>query len=69
VKIRLDRVGHFIKYLQEEEVRERDMYSLGMPESEMFTSKCLATFEIERERVLTSAKRQHHLRGSRRETL
>ncbi|ADU36672.1 hypothetical protein [Variovorax paradoxus] len=58
VKVRLERVEEFIKYLEEEEKRERDLYSLGMPVEEMFTSKIRATFDGEKNRVLRSAKRQ-----------
>ena len=58
VKIRLERVDHFIKYLHAEELRERELYSLGMPEAEMFTHKSLSAFESERTRVLSSAEKQ-----------
>jgi hypothetical protein len=58
VKIRLDRVSRFISYLKQEEMREREFYTLGMPETEMFTHKAGAAFEVERSRVLSSAKRQ-----------
>ena len=37
VQTRLQRVEHFIDYLHEEERRERELYSLGMPEEEVFT--------------------------------
>lgn len=60
VEIRIDRVQQFIDYLAKEEQRERDIYSLGMPESEMFTYKCRATFEAEQVRVLASARKQGH---------
>jgi len=58
VKTRLERVERFIAYLHEEECRERELYSLGMPKDEMFTAKCQAAFESEKTRVLTSAKKQ-----------
>jgi hypothetical protein len=58
VKVRLDRVEHFIHYLQEEEQRERELYSLGIPDDNMFTYKSLAAFEAEKGRVLASAQRQ-----------
>ena len=66
VKTRLERVEHFVKYLSEEEAREREAYSLGMPVQDMFTTKCRETFEEERERVLQSALRQGTGRRSRR---
>lgn len=58
VEIRLDRVDKFIEYLNQEELRERDLYSLGMPVSEMFTSETRKRFDEERQRALESAKRQ-----------
>jgi hypothetical protein len=58
VKVRLDRVEYFIVYLQEEEQRERELYSLGIPDDNMFTYKSLAAFEAEKGRVLASAQRQ-----------
>jgi hypothetical protein len=63
VRVRLDRVEKFINYLREEEMREREVYSLNMPEEDMFTSKCIRTFEAERKRVLASAKRQAQVHG------
>jgi len=66
VKIRLERVDEFIKYIVEEEARERELYSLGMPEDDMFSTKVLANFEKERNRVLKSAKRQKVVSGTRR---
>ena len=62
IKVRLERVNEFIKYLQAEEIREKDLYSLGMPESEMFTFKAMFNFETERLRVLKSAKNQNKVR-------
>lgn len=58
VRIRLDRMDKFISYLQEEELRERDIYSLGMPVEEMFTSKARAGFDLEKGRVVKSLERQ-----------
>lgn len=58
VQVRLERVEEFIKYLKVEEEREKDFYSLGMPEEEMFTFKALGNFVPERERVLRSAAKQ-----------
>jgi predicted ATPase len=58
VETRLDRVERFIKYLHQEELRERELYSLGMPEEEMFTFKSLKAFESESKRVISSARKQ-----------
>jgi hypothetical protein len=65
VEIRLERVGRFNAYLRNEESREREMYSLGMPEAEMFTSRLLATFEVEKGRIMRSAEQQVHRKRSR----
>jgi hypothetical protein len=43
-------------------MRERELYSLGMPELEMFTFKSKQAFEIEKQRVLASATRQQRAR-------
>jgi hypothetical protein len=64
VEIRLERVGRFNDYLRSEEEREREMYSLGMPQAEMFTTRLLATFEAEKERIKRSAAK--NLRGRQR---
>jgi hypothetical protein len=61
----LDRVEYFIVYLQEEEQRERELYCLAIPDDNMFTYKSLAAFEVEKERVLASAKRQVETRSGR----
>lgn len=58
IKVRLERVEYFINYLHEEEVREKELYSLDMPLSELFTSKAIAEFEREKTRVLKSARAQ-----------
>lgn len=58
VQVRLDRVEEFVNYLRAEEDREKDFYSLGMPEDEMFTFKAMENFIPERERVLKSAAKQ-----------
>nr|WP_288355716.1 hypothetical protein [uncultured Pseudomonas sp.] len=58
VQVRLERVDEFIKYLKAEEEREKEFYSLGMPEEEMFTFKASDNFAPERERVLKSAAKQ-----------
>ncbi|MBE8567779.1 hypothetical protein AB6E39_25745 [Vibrio splendidus] len=58
VKTRLDRADNFIAYLKNEELREKDLYSLDMPEHEMFSSKVSQEFDIEKSRVLRSAKKQ-----------
>ncbi|PQV89211.1 hypothetical protein, partial [Cronobacter sakazakii] len=52
VKVRLERVENFIDYIKKEEDQERDLYSLGMPEDEMFSFKAESSFNIEKERVL-----------------
>jgi hypothetical protein len=65
VETRLERVERFDTYLRNEESRERDMYSLGMPEVEMFTTRLLATFEVEKERIKRSAKQQIRRKNSR----
>lgn len=58
VRVRLDRVDKFIAYLEYEEAQERDLYSLGMPTDEMFTYSARQSFDVERRRVLRSARRQ-----------
>ena len=60
IKVRLERVEYFLDYLSEEETREKELYSLEMPESEMFTYKAKAGFSKEKTRVMRSAKRQNH---------
>jgi hypothetical protein len=58
VRVRLDRAEHFIRYLCDQERREREEYSLGVPDEELFTHKAVTTFEQEKTRVLASAARQ-----------
>lgn len=58
VQVRLERVEEFINYLKVEEEREKEFYSLGMPEEEMFTFKANENFIPERARVLKSAAKQ-----------
>lgn len=65
VKVRLERAEHFIEYLCEEECREKELYSLEMPESEMFTHKIKDNFKNEKVRVMRSAKRQQSKKDSR----
>ncbi|WP_421173963.1 hypothetical protein [Aeromonas enteropelogenes] len=66
VKIRLDRAHEFIKYLQEEEAREKECYVLDMPEKDMFTFKIYACYITEKERVLRSAsKNKKTTRGTK----
>jgi energy-coupling factor transporter ATP-binding protein EcfA2 len=65
VRVRLDRVEKFITYLGEEEMRERDAYSLNMPHEEMFTYKASSAFQQERKRVLASAAKQKSNKVSR----
>jgi hypothetical protein len=43
--------------LKIEEQRERDAYSLGMPEGEMFTYKPMLSFESEKTNILASARK------------
>jgi hypothetical protein len=59
VRIRLERVERFVEYLQAEEERERETFSLGMPENEMFTFKLASLFAREKEKIMASAKRQN----------
>jgi len=65
VTTRLDRVEKFIDYLAQEEMREREMYSLGMKEDEMFTSLIRKSFDVEKKTVLRSAKRNSGQRQSK----
>jgi GTPase SAR1 family protein len=58
VEIRLERVERFNSYLRSEELREREMYSLGMPAAEMFTTRLHGMFEAEKSRIMRSAKKQ-----------
>ncbi|MFJ2480328.1 hypothetical protein ACIOWE_08640 [Pseudomonas sp. NPDC087598] len=58
VGVRLERVEEFLKYIENEENRERETHSLGMPKEEMFTFKASESFREEKKRVLKSAKRQ-----------
>lgn len=66
VKVRLERVEKFIEYIKKEEDQERDLYSLGMPEDEMFSIKAERSFNTEKQRVLKSAKRQNFKPQNRR---
>jgi hypothetical protein len=58
VQARLARVEQFVSYLEREERRERETYSLAIADEDLFTFKCRETFENERTRVLSSAQRQ-----------
>ena len=62
IKVRLNRVEKFIEYLIKEEAMERDLYSLGMPESEMFTFKANEVFTVEKVAVRKSASKQPRTR-------
>lgn len=62
IKVRLDRVEQFIEYLSQEELAEREMYTLGMPENEMFTFKAKESFSVEKQAVIKSASKQAHTR-------
>jgi energy-coupling factor transporter ATP-binding protein EcfA2 len=66
VRVRLDRVEKFVDYLHAEELRERDFYSLGMPDDEMFTFKALELFKAEKGRVMKSAEKQKRRSSPRR---
>lgn len=66
VRLRLERVEGFLQYLADEEERERELFSLGMPKEDMFTFKSLAKFQEEKSRALHSAKRQAARRGASR---
>lgn len=57
VHVRLDRVERFIDYLHDEEMREKEAYSLTMPEGETFTFRLRDAFNFEKKKVLTSATR------------
>jgi energy-coupling factor transporter ATP-binding protein EcfA2 len=65
VELRAERVGHFIEYLKAEEHREKDAYSLGMPDAEMFTFKPAEGFEDEKNRVLASARKNQGTKAVR----
>lgn len=58
IQRRLERVEHFITYLEAEENREREHYGLEMPREDMFTFRARASFDGEKTRVLASAARQ-----------
>ncbi len=58
VNVRLDRVEVFLKYLGEEEDRERKLYSLDILDDQMFTFKANADFQNEKIRVMKSARKQ-----------
>lgn len=66
VQLRVERVGHLIEYLKAEEQREKDAYSLGMPDAEMFTFKPDHGFEAEKARVLASARKNQGTKVVRR---
>ncbi len=60
VNVRLERVEEFLNYLTDEEQREKELYSLDMPETEMFTSKAKASYYSDKSRVLVSAKKYQY---------
>lgn len=66
IQRRLERVEHFIAYLEAEEDRERDLYGLEMPREDMFTFRARASFGTEKTRVLASAARQNTNSAPRR---
>lgn len=63
IKVRLDRVEHFLKYLYDEENLERETYSLGMPKEEMFSFRAMQDFAKEKVEILRSATKQPRVRG------
>lgn len=65
VEVRVNRVSQFIKYLMLEERRERDLYSLGFPDNELFSYKAEHEFDIEQTRILSSARRQMNKKQAR----
>lgn len=58
VQVRLKRVEEFIKYLNEEEKQEKELYSLSMPVEAMFTSKVMESFNKDKINILKSARKQ-----------
>ncbi|MGR3413311.1 MAG: hypothetical protein ACU0GE_16650 [Pseudooceanicola nanhaiensis] len=62
VKIRLERVEEFLKYLKSEELRENEMYSLGALEADFFSIKAIESFEKEKVSILASAEKQRRKR-------
>jgi hypothetical protein len=62
VTVRLDRVEKSIEYLRAEETREKEAFSLNMPEADMFTARAKDAFDVERAKVLVSAKRPKNRR-------
>jgi hypothetical protein len=65
VKVRVDRVAIFLKYLKEEELRERERFSLGMPLDETFTAQALDNFTTEKPRIIESATKHHQKHAGR----
>jgi hypothetical protein len=66
VKVRLERVDEFIKYLEKEEKWERNEYRLDMKDINMFSYLARTNFDAERMRVLNSANRQKAIREARK---
>lgn len=69
VKTRLDRVEQFLKYLEGEERRERDLFRLDFPDEELFTFRLRESFDADKARILSSAQRNaavRLVRGNRR---
>lgn len=58
VKVRVERVETFIRYLAREESREKELFRLTMREDEMFTFNMLSSFEAEKGNILRSARKQ-----------
>ena len=64
VNVRLERVEEFLNYLTDEELRERELYSLDMQETEMFTSKAKESYFRDKSRVLVSAKKYQYKKAA-----
>lgn len=57
---RLERADHFLKYLEGEERRENELFSLGLKEEDMFSLRAIDRFRKSRDRIEASAKKQKH---------
>lgn len=65
IQVRLARTEHFINYLSDQERREREKYSLGASDEDLFTHKALVAFDQEKGKIISSAARQLPARGAR----
>lgn len=66
IRVRLNRVEKLIEYLTAEELREKETYSLGMPNEELFTFRMKKDFDNEKKEVMRSAKKQKSKRTNGR---